>query len=157
MSLRFQKILIPTDFAELSKPAIGYAKGLADAFDAQLHCLHVVDDAYQYWSAIGPESLPIGPPPDELLQLGRTRMENFGAGHLSGMKKPAITYVAYGRPFAEIIAFAREHAIDLIVMATHGRGAIAHMLLGSTTEKVVRKSPCPVLTIRTSEHPFEMP
>jgi len=84
-------------------------------------------------------------------------MEKFGAEHLSGMKKPAITYVAYGRPFAEIIGYAREHAIDLIVMATHGRGAIVHMLLGSTTEKVVRKSPCPVLTIRTSDHPFEMP
>ena len=84
-------------------------------------------------------------------------MEKFGAEHLSGMKKPAITHVAYGRPFAEIIAYAREHAIDLIVMGTHGRGAIAHVLLGSTTEKVVRKSPCPVLTIRTSEHPFEMP
>jgi len=157
MSLRFQNILIPTDFSELSKPAIGYAKGLADAFDARLHCLHVVDDAYQYWSAIGPESLPIGPPPDELLQLGRTRMEKFGTEYLSGMKRPAITHVAYGRPFVEIIAYAREHAVDLIVMATHGRGAIAHVLLGSTTEKVLRKSPCPVLTIRTSDQPFEMP
>jgi len=157
MSLRLQNILIPTDFSELSKPAIEYAKGLAEAFDAQLHCLHVVDDAYQYWSAIGPESLPIGPPPDELLQLGRTRMEKFAVEYLSGTKGPAITYVAYGRPFAEIISYAREHAVDLIVMATHGRGTIAHVLLGSTTEKVVRKSPCPILTIRTSDHPFEMP
>ena len=157
MSTRFTNILLPTDFSEMSRPSLTYARDLADAFDAQLHCLHIVDDAYQYWSAIGPESLPIGPPPEELLQLGRTRMEKFGDEYLSGMKKPAITYVAYGRPFAEIIAYTREHAIDLIVMATHGRGAIAHVLLGSTTEKVVRKSPCPVLTIRTSEQPFEMP
>jgi nucleotide-binding universal stress UspA family protein len=84
-------------------------------------------------------------------------MEKFCAEYLAGLKKVSVSYVAYGRPFAEIIAYAREHAIDLIVMATHGRGAIAHVLLGSTTEKVVRKSSCPVLTIRTSDHPFEMP
>lgn len=157
MPTLFKNILLPTDFSEMSRPSLVYARDLADPFDAQLHCLHVVDDAYQYWSAIGPESLPIGPPPDELIQLGRKRMDNFCAEHLSGMKRPAITHVAYGRPFAEIIGYAREHAIDLIVMATHGRGAIAHVLLGSTTEKVVRKSHCPVLTIRTSDHPFEMP
>jgi len=157
MSTRFANILLPTDFSEMSIPSLTYARDLAAVFDAQLHCLHVVDDAYQYWSAIGPESLPIGPPPEELLQLGRTRMEKFCTEHLSGLKKPAITDVTYGRPFAEIIAYARDHSIDLIVMATHGHGAIAHMLLGSTTEKVVRKSPCPVLTIRTGDHPFEKP
>ncbi len=152
MSKRFKSILLPTDFSEVSQPSLTYARDLAEAFDAQLHCLHVVDDAYQYWSAIGPESLPIGPPPEELLQLGRTRMEKFCAEYLRDMKKSVISQVEYGRPFAEIIDYAREHAIDLIVMGTHGRGAIAHMLLGSTTEKVIRKSPCPVLTIRSSDH-----
>jgi nucleotide-binding universal stress UspA family protein len=157
VSTRFTNILLPTDFSDASRPALAYARDLADAFDAQVHCLHVVDDAYQYWSAIGPESLPVGPPPEELLQLGRTRMDKFCAEHLAGMKKPAVSHVAYGRPFAEIIAYAREHAVDLIVLATHGRGAIAHVLLGSTTEKVVRKSPCAVLTVRTTDHHFEMP
>lgn len=141
----------------MSHPSLAYARDLAEAFDAQLHCLHVVDDAYQYWSAIGPESLPIGPPPEELLQVGRMRMEKFCAAHLASMKKPAISYVAYGRPFVEIIAYARDHAVDLIVMATHGRSAITHVLLGSTTEKVVRKSPCPVLTVRTSDQPLDKP
>lgn len=157
MFTRFTNILLPTDFSEMSKPSLTYARDLADVYDAQLHCLHVVDDSYQYWSAIGPESLPIGPPPEELLQLGRTRMEKFCTEHLSGMKKPALSHVSYGRPFAEIIDYAREHAIDLIVMATHGRGAIAHMLLGSTTEKVIRKSPCPVMTIRSSDPPLDAP
>jgi len=157
MSVRFTNILVPTDFSELSKPAIGYAKGLAEAFDAQLHCLHVVDDAYQYWSAIGPESLPVGPPPEEMIALGRKRMDRFCAELFADVKRPVKSHVAYGRPFAEIIAHARESKIDLIVMATHGRGAIAHALLGSTAEKVVRKSPCAVLTIRSSDQPFVMP
>lgn len=157
MSMRFTNILVPTDFSDLAKPALSYAKGLAEAFDAQLHCLHVVDDAYQYWSAIGPESLPVGPPPDEMIELGRKRLARFCSEQLADLKRPAIPHVAYGRPFAEIIAYAREHKIDLIVMSTHGRGAIAHALLGSTTEKVVRKACCAVLTIRASDPKFEMP
>ncbi len=157
MAVTIRNILVPTDFSELSKPAIGYAKGMADAFDAQLHCLHVVDDAYQYWSAIGPESLPVGPPPEEMIALGRKRMERFCADLFADVKRPVVSHVAYGRPFAEIIAYARENNIDLIVMATHGRGAIAHVLLGSTTEKVVRKAPCAVLTIRSADQPFAMP
>lgn len=155
--MRFSNILVPTDFSDLAKPALSYAKGLAAAFDAQLHCLHVVDDAYQYWSAIGPESLPIGPPPDELIELGRKRLARFCTEQLTDVKHPVVQHVAYGRPFAEIIAYAREKGIDLIVMSTHGRGAIAHALLGSTTEKVVRKACCAVLTIRASDHKCETP
>ncbi len=157
MSLTFQQVLFPTDFSELSNAALAYARLIAGTFGAQLHCLHVVDDAYQYWSAMGPESIPVGPPPEDLLELGRTRMEKFHTEKLGEMEQRVVTQVTLGRPFAEIIAYAREHKVDLIIMGTHGRGAIAHMLLGSTTEKVVRKSPCPVLTIRGSEHQFVMP
>ena len=59
--------------------------------------------------------------------------------------------------FVEIVRYAREKNIDLLVMGTHGRGPIAHMLLGSVAEKVVRKAPCPVLTVRHPEHEFVMP
>jgi nucleotide-binding universal stress UspA family protein len=62
-----------------------------------------------------------------------------------------------GNPFIEIIRYAKAQDIDLIVMGTHGRGPIAHMLLGSVAEKVVRKSPCPVLTVRDAQHTFVMP
>lgn len=157
MSIQFSNILVPTDFSELSAPATTYAKGLAGAFNAQLHCLHVVDDAFQYWSAIGPESLPIGPPPDEMMELGRKRLDKFAGEYFADTLPSVIQHVAYGRPFAEIIAYAKENKIDLIVLGTHGRGAIAHALLGSTTEKVVRKAPCAVLTVRSSSQPFVMP
>lgn len=157
MAIRFSTILLPTDFSDIGKPATCYARELTRTFDAQLHCIHVVDDAYQSWSAIGPESLPMGPPPEEMLELGRKRMAEFCADAFSDLTKKPLTHVAYGRPFAEIIGYAREKNVDLIVMSTHGRGAIAHMLLGSTTEKVVRKSRCAVLTIRTGDEPFVMP
>ncbi len=61
---------------------------------------------------------------------------------------PGERVIAVGRPFSEITRYAETHRIDLIIMGTHGRGAIEHMLLGSVAEKVVRKAPCPVLTVR---------
>lgn len=157
MAIKFEKILFPTDFSELSYAALGHARTLADAFGGVLHGLYVVDEAYLYWSAMGPESIPLVPPPDNLLDLARTRMDEFRAEHLTGLKREPMTHVVLGRPFAEIIGYARDNEIDLIVLGTHGRGAIAQMLLGSTTEKVVRKAPCAVLTIRTSDRDFVMP
>ncbi len=157
MSVKFDNILYPTDFSELSLQALRVAGELAGMFHAELHCLHVVDEAYQYWSAMGPESIPVGPPTEDIIELGRSRMETFRAEHLAGFEPKPITHVTIGRPFAEIIGYAREHGVDLIVMATHGRGAIAHVLLGSTTEKVVRKASCAVLTIRARDQEFVMP
>jgi universal stress protein A len=62
-----------------------------------------------------------------------------------------------GTPFVEIVAAAKRHDSDLIVIGTHGRGALAHALIGSVAERVVRKAPCPVLTVRSGTHRFEMP
>ena len=134
-----------------------YALELANKYGAELHCLHVVDDAYQYWSAMGPESIPVGPPPEDLLDLGRSRIQTFKDEYLGGLSSEPVLHVVMGRPFAEIISYSRQQNIDLIVMGTHGRGAIAHVLLGSTTEKVVRKAACAVLTVRGKEHEFVMP
>ncbi|MEK6677261.1 MAG: universal stress protein [Planctomycetota bacterium] len=157
MALKFQRILFPTDFSDTSLSARQCAVGMAEAFQAQLHCLHVVDDAYLYWTAMGPEGVPLGPPLEEMTELGRKRMQQFVGEHLSKVKPAVIGEVRVGRPFAEIIGYAKEQQVDLIVLATHGRGAVAHALLGSTTEKVVRKAPCAVLTVRADGHQFAMP
>lgn len=151
MSLNIRNILFPTDFSDMGRAALSHACEFSNLLDAQLHCLHVVDDAYQYWTALGPESLPLGPPPEELLDMARSRLARFAAENFRDLKKPVITAVAYGRPFAEILAYAKENRMDWIIMGTHGRGAIAHMLLGSTTEKVIRKAQCSVLTVRGNE------
>jgi len=157
MSVTFERILFPTDFSDLGLIALGHTRELVRVFNAELHCLHVVDEAYQYWSTMGPESIPVGPPPDELLKANRSRIEQFCEEHLADLSPGPILEVRLGRPFAEIIGYAKENNIDLIVMGTHGRGAIAHMLLGSTTEKVVRKAPCAVLTVRAAGQEFVMP
>lgn len=157
MSIKLDRILYPTDFSEFSLHALPHVLGLADAFGASLSCLHVVDEAYQYWSSMGPESIPVGPPPEDIVALAETRITAFVAEHFVDCSQPPTTCVRLGRPFAEIIGYAREIDADMIVMATHGRGAIAHMLLGSTTEKVVRKAACAVLTVRAPDQEFVMP
>lgn len=155
--LKLGKILFPSDFSDLSLHALGYAKSFTTTYGAELHVIHVVDEATQYWMAMGPNSLPVGPPPEELIAAARQELQNFVAERLPEIADSVRTDVLIGRPFMEIIRYARDNAIDLIVLGTHGRSGLKHALLGSVAERVVRKSPCPVLTIRHPDHEFEMP
>ncbi|NOX57751.1 MAG: universal stress protein [Planctomycetes bacterium] len=157
MSIKINKILYPTDFSELSLLALRYAREFAEQFSAQIHCVHVVDEGQQYWSAVGPEAAPICPPAVDLLESANKQMQSFFDEHLVGLDYPAITHVSIGRPFVEIIRYAREITADLLILTTHGRGGVMHVLMGSTAEKIVRKAPCPVLTVRSGEHEFVKP
>ena len=147
-----KNVLVPTDFSETSERAFAYARTLAESFDAKMHVLHVIPDPYsQPWSI---EATGIAIP--ELLKTwegdARKRLEEMKPDDI---ETELITQV--GHPFVQIIRYAKEHEIDLIVLGTHGRGPIGHMFLGSVAEKVVRKAPCPVLTVRHPEHTFESP
>jgi nucleotide-binding universal stress UspA family protein len=155
--LTLKRVLFPTDFSELSLHALGHAKSFAEAYKAELHVIHVIDEACQYWMAMGPNSLPAGPPPDELVTAAKQEIEKFVHEHIAASSVSVRTEVLIGRPFMEIIRYAREQTIDMIVLGTHGRTGLKHALLGSVAEKVVRKSPCPVLTIRHPDQEFEMP
>ncbi len=150
MTLKIAKILFPADFSEISLVALKYARELAGVFDAQLHCVHVVDEAYQYWTAMGPEAAPLGPAVEDITSMAEAQMERFADQYLIGLKYAPITKVLHGRPSREIVTYAQETLIDLIVLATHGRGGLAHALLGSTADKVIHNAPCPVLTVRAS-------
>jgi universal stress protein A len=151
--IRISRILAATDFSECSKHALRYAYELADVFSAELHLLSVVELAAGAYPEFGINVRDI--------QIGQTRNANKSLDELPEQKwrdKLSIKRaVAVGAPFVEIVRYAREHKIDLVVIGTHGRGPITHMLMGSTAEKVVRKSPCPVLTVRPDAHEFVMP
>lgn len=157
MSIYISKILCPTDFSELSLLALRYGREFAEQFKAQLHCIHVVDESQQAWAALGPEAAPIVVPTEDVLNAASERMQSFFDAHLVGMTYVPITNVIAGRPFVEIVRYAKEKTCDLIIIATHGRGGVMHALMGSVAEKVVRKAPCPVLTVRGGEHEFVMP
>lgn len=155
--IALRNILFPTDFSELSKPALAFVRYFAESFKADVHVLHVVDESYQYWMTMGPEMMPIGPPPENVLEACQKEMTRFVADLLYGWNCTVHQSVALGRPFLEIIRYAREKKIDMIILGTHGRGGLKHALLGSVAEKIVRKAPCPVLTIRDPGHDFVMP
>lgn len=148
-------ILVPTDFSATADRALAYAKTLAKTLGASLHVLHVMQDPLVYVPpAEGYGALPHFREQTEtevrrLLSKMQTEAEQQGLTMRVDMK--------WGTPFVEIIHYARDHQIDLIVMGTHGRGPFAHILLGSVAEKVVRKGPCPVLLVRPAEHTFVMP
>jgi len=149
--IELKRILLPTDLSECSERARSYACELAKRFAAELHVLHVVP----------PISVPgyVGPVPDEWLHP-----EDGARQALEAWDDPAFEelgsvqrFVVTGTPFVEIVRHARESDVDLIVIGTHGRSGLTHALLGSVTEKVVRKAPCPVLTVRPEGHQFVMP
>lgn len=147
--LAIRKILVPTDFSDCSEAALAYGRHMAQAFGASLHVLHVVQDPYtQPWAA---EAFP-APLGDLLVQWeeqARARMVDS----LPEAERASTTVATQiGSPFFEIVRYAQDEQIDLIVLGTHGRGPLGHMLLGSVAEKVVRKAPCPVLTVRHTQH-----
>ncbi|MFN8062284.1 MAG: universal stress protein [Vicinamibacterales bacterium] len=149
-------ILVPTDFSDASAAALKYGTALAQAFSSSLHVLHVVEEPIV--PALVPETYSVAIP-QMLEDLESRAREELGrlltADEMREFR--ARTAIERGSPFVTIVKYARDHAIDLVVMGTHGRGPIAHMLLGSVAERVVRKSPCPVLTVRPAQHAFVMP
>jgi len=155
--MKLKKILYPTDFSEHSLCALPYARDLAGQFGAELHCLHVVDESYQYWLGPGETAVPVVFPMDDIIKSVQKQMDDLVKKHFGDLGNQVIASVVSGRPFVEIIRYAREHDIDLTVIATHGHGALASMFLGSVTEKVVRKSDCPVLTVRHPEYKYKAP
>jgi nucleotide-binding universal stress UspA family protein len=153
--IQLKRILVPTDFSAPAGIALRYGCAFVETFDASLHLLHVIMDPF----LIPPAGEGYLPPPDypqHLERVAREQLEKLLPLEWRKQHSVALTCV-HGTPFLEIVRYAKEHQMDLIVMGTHGRGVIAHMLMGSVAEKVVRKAPCPVLTVRPQEHEFVMP
>lgn len=150
-----RKILVPVDFSDPSRDAMRFACDLAKRYEASVTLLHV----YQVPGYALPEGYILAGP-ETVAEL----MSAIDKG-MAGVKREAeaegvrdvATSVVQGVAFAEIVRAAREGMIDLIVMGTHGRTGLKHALLGSVAEKVLRKAPCPVLTVRHPEYEFEHP
>jgi nucleotide-binding universal stress UspA family protein len=150
------RILVPTDFSKFSEVALNYAVALAEKFVAELYLLHVVQDLALFIPDAVAVVPPVAVPVDQFTTAARAALERVVEDHQ--LERFVVhREVREGTPFYEIIRFARETEIDLIVMGTHGHTGLAHVLLGSVSEKVVRKAPCPVLTTRHPEHEFVHP
>jgi len=150
--IALKQILLPTDGSACSHKALMYAVTLAQHFGAHVLALHVPQG---YWQQ---ESFETGPDvvqkiqKEQAAEQERIRQAVTAAGTLAGV--PSETVCLNGIPAEVIIQVAKDRAVDLIVMGTHGRGGLRHALLGSVAEKTVQRAPCPVLVVRQTEHDF---
>ncbi len=154
--IELKKIVLATDFSTYSQAATKFGCALAEQFDSELHVLHVLQDLV----AVVPEPGVAFPPPgdymDELRQSAEQALQEvIDSAWEQG--KQVVRAIRQGPPFLEIVRYAKEVDADLIVLGTHGRAGLAHVLLGSVAEKVVRKASCAVLTVRHDAHEFQMP
>jgi nucleotide-binding universal stress UspA family protein len=156
----FNKLLVATDFSEDSQRALGYAEELARRFGSEIILLHVDQPLAPVMASpeLGP-ALDMGAMSriaEEQRLLAQRELDKTVTRLRDGGLK-ARSLLKVGSPFIEIITAAQSEGADLIVMGTHGRAGLAHVLLGSVAERVVQKSPCPVLTIRHPDRRFKHP
>ena len=150
--IKLKKVLVPTDFSESARHALTYGISFAREYEAELTLLHVVENlTVGYASDLFP--VPMAEVFQEISGYARAELTKLGA-EVRKRDVAVAEQVVQGKPSAEIIRFARETEVDMIVLGTHGKGVLDQALFGSTTERVVRRAPCPVLTVRLSEHEF---
>ncbi|MBM3460951.1 MAG: universal stress protein [Armatimonadetes bacterium] len=145
-----KRILVPTDFSEDSRHALAHGLELARSFGATVHLLHVVDliAPIPPYAALGGAGAA---PPDPLVEDARFELNDLAA---EVQDVPLKTVVRIGNAAHQIVDYVKQMEIDLIVIATHGRRGLSRLLLGSTTERVVRTADCAVLSVRHPERCF---
>ena len=145
------RILVPTDFSATADAALDYAFMLADRFGASLQLLHVLDDPFVADGMAAEAYITEAP----VLRTAMLHEAQEKLAHRANRRQSGIpridTEVLFGHGARTIAEYAADTKVDLIVMGTHGRTGVAHLLLGSVAERLVRTAPCPVLTIRHSD------
>jgi nucleotide-binding universal stress UspA family protein len=162
--MKAQKIVVPIDYSDYSAPAFQWGVSLAQKYGAQLLVLHVIPKAVEevypegvssinpmasYYDGMAPGSRPFIAQPIiiDLQEHALRQLEHFASQHLGDAPSVQVK-VAVGKPAVEILRVVREEGADLIVMGTHGRTGLRHLLLGSVAKAITRHAPCPVFTLR---------
>ena len=149
--IAIKKLLAPTDLGEYSQFALKYAAAFAEAFGAKVYVLHV-HEPYPQGAVF--EGMVYD---SELVAKAEAKARgdlDAVVAQLTARKIQAEGVFVTGRPYIQIVRQAEKLEVDVIVLATHGRRGVSHLVLGSNAEKVVRLSPCPVLTVKHPEHEF---
>jgi nucleotide-binding universal stress UspA family protein len=155
--ISLKKILVPTDFGEAADAALAYARALARNFDASIDLVHVVEDAAARMYA---GEVFIAVPPTLQKDIEDAARRELAPRLIDNDPDPLQVrpvVLTSNAPALTIVQYAKEMAVDLIVMGTHGRGPMAHLLMGSVAERVVRHAGCPVLVVRHPEREFVIP
>ena len=151
MTNTITNILVPVDFSPHAEYAFTYATRLAERFGAKLALLYVVDDSFVTGGWSSEIYVPNVPELMENLIADADRRLATLKASAAALGLTAETAVIRGRPAHAIVEHAKNGGFDLIVMGTHGRTGVSHVVMGSVAERVLRKAPCPVLTVRGTE------
>jgi nucleotide-binding universal stress UspA family protein len=146
--IALQNILVATDFGPVAEAALNYGRALAKTFNARIHVLHAMENPFLRPSASDPHAHSAG--------VLRTLNEQVTDEDRTALKAQVVLETS-DNPAAAITEYAKSANIDLIVMGTNGRGALAQLLVGSVAERVVRTAQCPVLIVKHPEHEFVVP
>jgi nucleotide-binding universal stress UspA family protein len=146
-------ILVATDFSEPSAAALTYGRALAGHFKSMLHVVHVVGTIPSVFNGIEAYVVSVPDLQQQVEDAARKELEALliDSDDLPLFRRVLITSNV---PAAAIVDYAKQERVGLIVAGTHGRGAVAHALVGSVAERIVRTAPCSVLTVRHPEHEF---
>ncbi len=148
MTSKFQKILFATDLSDLSWSAFPMARELAEKFAAEMVVFSVVEEPYYLSTLSMPGAYA------QIMSEAQPRVVDQILMHLKKHEydhRADIKVTQAASAAQEICTYAKEHGVDIVVLATHGRSGLQHLLLGSVAEKVVRSCPVPVLTVRADE------
>ncbi|MBL1214088.1 MAG: universal stress protein [Ignavibacteriae bacterium] len=141
-----KSILVPIDFSDYSKGALKYAVEVAKIFNAKMNLIYVIEPVvYPSDFSMGQVSIPAVD--NNAYERSQEELKKLAEQEIDSSIEVEVI-IKSGKPFVEINEYATENDIDLIIIATHGHTGVEHLLFGSTAEKVVRKAPCPVLTLR---------
>ena len=143
--IALKHVLVATDFSDASATALVYGRALAGAFGATLHVLHVMEN---------PFLRPMVESPHAMRDAASRLLDECVTEEDRKVRHARAILETSDRPVDAIVAYAKKEAVDLIVVGTQGRGALAQLFIGSVAEHVVRTAPCPVLTVRHPEHEF---
>lgn len=152
--INIKNILCPIDYSINSEKALDYAIEFAEKYQAKLYLIHVLD--IRLYDINDPDLYNVNIIDKETIDKLRERLLKCVDEDIKG-RISVEAVIVQGVPFAEIVKASKDYMIDLIVLGTHGRTGLSHAIMGSVAEKVVRKAPCPVLTVRHPEHDFIMP
>jgi len=147
-----RRILVPSDFSEPADAALKYARALAEEFGSHLHIFHVVPEPFVYPWGTEISTMPLVDLLTQSEALSNTRLAELIPKD-QAPKGGLTTSTAIGTPVDRILDYIDDSHIDLVVMGTHGRGPVGHLLLGSVAERIVRRSPVPVLTVKGDVRP----
>jgi nucleotide-binding universal stress UspA family protein len=155
--IALKHILVATDFEEAAEAAFAYGRGLARAFGATLHVIHVVDDVASRAASMAGYGIDFQKIQDDVEQSALERLNNLLSDEDRAELHAKAVVIASASPAQSVVDYATDAGVNLIVVGTHGHRPVARFFIGSVAERIGRMAPCPVLIVRHPEREFVLP